>query len=205
MNSSSPVDSSAKSFDGFTLTFGISIGVLSVIAIAIVVYFLCTRKPMPSHHDGSSSDEDSVTIAIGLDEATLDNYPKLLYSEAKGKLEKGDDSIASCCSICLANYKDSDLLRLLPECHHLFHPQCIDPWLKLHANCPLCRTSPVRSLSNVNETASGPPRQVFYDTCEFDRIDKWTLTLVFDEVLESSRISILARVLATRSINLMRL
>lgn len=158
MNSSRPVEhSSATVFGGFALIFGISIGVVSAIAMVILVYYFCTRKPIPndpSVDDGSSSDGDPVTIKIGLDEATLDTYPKLLYSEAKERLEKGDDSVAaSNCSICLADYTDSDLLRLLPECNHLFHSQCIDPWFKLHTTCPVCRNSPSR-----------PPQREFFGT-----------------------------------------
>ncbi|KAH8497534.1 hypothetical protein H0E87_019992 [Populus deltoides] len=169
MNSSSPIESSTPRFGGFALTFGISMGVLSAIAIAILAYYFCTRKPLPAGHSNhgdslSIDDQDSVVIEIGLDEATLNTYPKLLYSEAKEKLEKGDDSVAaSCCSICLADYKDSDLLRLLPDCDHLFHSQCVDPWLKLHATCPMCRNSPVRIPSTVTETASREPRRVFFD------------------------------------------
>jgi hypothetical protein len=151
MNSSRPVEhSSATVFGGFALIFGISIGVVSAIAMVILVYYFCTRKPIPN----DPSVGDPVTIKIGLDEATLDTYPKLLYSEAKERLEKGDDSVAaSNCSICLADYTDSDLLRLLPECNHLFHSQCIDPWFKLHTTCPVCRNSPSR-----------PPQREFFGT-----------------------------------------
>ncbi|CAH2040846.1 unnamed protein product [Thlaspi arvense] len=61
-----------------------------------------------------------------------------------GKAAKeGLDSTATCCSICLADYKGSDTLRLLPDCGHLFHLKCVDPWLRLHPTCPVCRTSPV--------------------------------------------------------------
>ncbi|KAJ6720078.1 TRANSCRIPTION FACTOR C2H2 FAMILY-RELATED [Salix viminalis] len=127
MNGGRPEDSSAKDFGGFALIFGVSIGVLSAIAMVIFVYyFFITRKAIPAarfHGDGSSSDDDSVAIGIGLDEATLDTYPKLLYSEAKKKLGNGGDSAAAStcsCSICLADYTDSDLLRLLPDCDHLF-------------------------------------------------------------------------------------
>ncbi|CAK7325181.1 unnamed protein product [Dovyalis caffra] len=170
MNCSSPIESSTPNFGGFAVTFGISVGVLSVIAIAILASYFCTRKAIPaghSLHDGALSidDHDSVIVEIGLDEATLNTYPKLLYSEAKEKVEKGDDSIAaSSCSICLADYKDSDLLRLLPECDHIFHTQCIDPWLKLHTTCPICRKSPVGTPSDVTRTASVAPQRAFFDT-----------------------------------------
>ncbi|KAB5544007.1 hypothetical protein DKX38_012119 [Salix brachista] len=171
MDSSSPAETTTQSFGDLALTFGLSIGVLSVIAIGILVSYFCSRKPAPagqSHHGVSLSinGQNSVTVEIGLSEATLNTCPKLLYSEAKEKLEKGaDDLVAtSCCSICLQDYKDSDLLRLLPECGHFFHAQCIDLWLKLHPTCPICRNSPVPEPINVTGTASGAPRRVLYDT-----------------------------------------
>ncbi|CAK9183900.1 unnamed protein product, partial [Ilex paraguariensis] len=88
----------------------------------------------------STSDDDSIIIQQGLDEATILTYPKLLYSEAK--LHKGFADTSGC-SICLADYVDANMLRQLPDCGHLFHPACIDPWLRLHPTCPICRNSPV--------------------------------------------------------------
>ncbi|KAI5578235.1 hypothetical protein BDE02_08G015100 [Populus trichocarpa] len=149
MNSSSPVETHTQTFAECALTFGIPIGVFSVIAIAILASYFCSRKPIPaghSLHDVSLSinGQDSVIIEIGLNEATLNTYPKLLYSEAKEKLEKGDDLVAtSCCSICLQDYKDSDLLRVLVD----------------HDALSLACPTPI----NVTETASRAPRRVLYD------------------------------------------
>lgn len=81
-------------------------------------------------------------VVTGLDQATLDSYPKFVYS---GEVKKTEDGDQSCCSICLGDYKDSDLLRRLPDCSHAFHVACIDEWLRMHATCPMCRTSPLPS------------------------------------------------------------
>lgn len=43
------------------------------------------------------------------------------------------------CTVCLGEFHDGELLRLLPKCGHAFHVSCIDTWLRAHANCPLCR------------------------------------------------------------------
>jgi len=43
-----------------------------------------------------------------------------------------------CCSICLCDYQDSELLRQLP-CSHEFHQTCVDKWMASHDTCPICR------------------------------------------------------------------
>lgn len=45
------------------------------------------------------------------------------------------------CSVCLGEYKEEELLRMLPQCGHNFHATCIDAWLHRHATCPVCRMS----------------------------------------------------------------
>ncbi|KAM7267987.1 hypothetical protein ACFE04_010153 [Oxalis oulophora] len=45
------------------------------------------------------------------------------------------------CTVCLADYRNDDLLRILPNCGHSFHMTCIDIWLQQHSTCPVCRIS----------------------------------------------------------------
>ena len=44
------------------------------------------------------------------------------------------------CSICLADFILAETVCNTP-CNHLFHFQCIVPWLKKEKTCPLCRTN----------------------------------------------------------------
>ncbi|KAM3237131.1 hypothetical protein P3L10_012160 [Capsicum annuum] len=46
----------------------------------------------------------------------------------------------STCAICLDGLVDADLCRSFPACNHVFHAQCIDPWLAKKTTCPTCRT-----------------------------------------------------------------
>jgi hypothetical protein len=47
---------------------------------------------------------------------------------------------AATCAICLSSYNEGDVLKILPNCHHIFHIDCISQWLTEHSNlCPLCR------------------------------------------------------------------
>jgi len=43
--------------------------------------------------------------------------------------------------ICLAEYKEKEVLRIIPKCGHTFHLSCIDMWLRKQSTCPVCRLS----------------------------------------------------------------
>ncbi|CAN6201419.1 unnamed protein product [Urochloa humidicola] len=51
----------------------------------------------------------------------------------------GGEEEASC-SVCLGVFQTGETVRLLPVCLHLFHVECIDPWLDMHSTCPICRS-----------------------------------------------------------------
>ncbi|KAF5446343.1 hypothetical protein F2P56_031978 [Juglans regia] len=137
--------------DGISgFTYGIIFSV-AVFFLAAVIAFACNRMRYAGQHDWQSSrrssrvlrtvtDPSSIRIEGGLDESTLNGYPKLLYSQAKKDYSVGS---ARCCPICLVDYKETDMLRLLPDCSHLFHLNCIDPWMRLRSTCPMCRKTPV--------------------------------------------------------------
>ncbi|KAL6521210.1 hypothetical protein OROGR_017779 [Orobanche gracilis] len=137
----------SENIGGFHYGIGVSVGILLLITTITLASYYCSRSnttnfvpPQRDPQSGAAQISDGHTAEIGIDEATLTSYPKLLYSEAKASHK---DSTATCCSICLADYNGSDTLRVLPECDHLFHLKCVDPWLRLHPTCPVRRTSPM--------------------------------------------------------------
>lgn len=73
--------------------------------------------------------------------------------------EKASDSPLDC-AVCLENYKKGDSCRLLPNCNHLFHSQCIDSWLLKTPICPICRTC--ASSPKISMT-SGPQSGISTD------------------------------------------
>lgn len=148
---------------GLGYGIAIAVGILVLITTIMLASYVCVRVHGQTQirsaadaggtdatvihvtvHDQNSSAAGADTAAAvpGLDQATLDSYPKFVYSDEEKKKKKGDQS---CCSICLGDYRDSDLLRMLPDCSHSFHVACIDAWMKIHATCPMCRTSPLPS------------------------------------------------------------
>ncbi|KAI8540843.1 hypothetical protein RHMOL_Rhmol08G0016300 [Rhododendron molle] len=86
----------------------------------------------------------------GLDPAVMNSFPILKYSEIKNlKIGKGERS----CAVCVSEFEDSETLRLLPKCDHVFHPECIDLWLASHSTCPICRANLSKAIESTQSTA----------------------------------------------------
>ncbi|XP_054791350.1 RING-H2 finger protein ATL1-like [Prosopis cineraria] len=75
----------------------------------------------------------------GLDEAVIRLIPVIHYRAEENK-ESEERSFTEC-SVCLNEFREKEKLRIIPNCSHVFHIDCIDVWLQNNANCPLCRTS----------------------------------------------------------------
>ncbi|KAF6169997.1 hypothetical protein GIB67_034389 [Kingdonia uniflora] len=146
---------------GFTYFTGVAIGLIIFMTVIAIASYLCSRAFIPPQQrfdedeDLSVPDDLYITVEQGLDEATLLSYPKLLYSEVKLD-NKSNTTTTTCCYICLADYKSTDVLRMLPDCGHLFHLKCVDPWLRLHPTCPVCRTTPISTPQSTPLTEVVP-------------------------------------------------
>ncbi|CDF33605.1 unnamed protein product [Chondrus crispus] len=60
------------------------------------------------------------------------------------------DSVAEDdCLICLSRFQENDVVRQL-ECEHIYHSECLDPWVtQNNASCPACRCDVrIQSLSD---------------------------------------------------------
>jgi len=53
---------------------------------------------------------------------------------------------AASCVICCEDFELGERARVLP-CLHRMHVRCIDPWLLLKAECPVCHESARKGLS----------------------------------------------------------
>jgi len=45
------------------------------------------------------------------------------------------------CSICLEQFDEEISDKILLKCNHMFHKDCLVPWLECSMSCPDCRTS----------------------------------------------------------------
>ena len=48
-------------------------------------------------------------------------------------------SINGACAICQENMDNTEQIRRLNRCHHMFHDDCIGTWLQQNVHCPTCR------------------------------------------------------------------
>ncbi|KAK3847836.1 MAG: hypothetical protein J3R72DRAFT_430907 [Linnemannia gamsii] len=62
------------------------------------------------------------------------------------------DAQDAVCAICLCDYEDDEELRKM-RCTHYFHKDCVDEWLRLHRNCPLCKRD-IEELAGLREPSS---------------------------------------------------
>ncbi|XP_057954622.1 uncharacterized protein LOC131148735 [Malania oleifera] len=54
--------------------------------------------------------------------------------------EKERDDDGKRCAICLEDFEPREEVTLTP-CNHMFHEDCIVPWVKNHGKCPVCRSA----------------------------------------------------------------
>ena len=87
----------------------------------------------------------------GLTKAQINQLPVNLYNGKAKKLkiaqekrsgkkvsESYEPSSNDSCAICILDYKLGDKLKTMP-CLHKFHKNCIDKWLAMKSDCPICK------------------------------------------------------------------
>ncbi|KAL1211179.1 RING-H2 finger protein ATL68 [Cardamine amara subsp. amara] len=90
--------------------------------------------------DDLESATNGNVVVGGLDQLIINSYPKFHFTKSI-TVDGGDGDTT--CSICLCEYMEEEMLRMMPECKHYFHVYCLDAWLKLNGSCPVCRNSPL--------------------------------------------------------------
>ncbi|WCJ22690.1 RING/U-box superfamily protein [Euphorbia peplus] len=158
-SSATPSAASYLSNIGLGYSIAIALGFLVLLSTILLASYICCRssRHRPPQNDVvldspppegiilpriifvAEDDEDRENGAVGLDQAVINSYPRFQFSK-NGDLGGNGNTT---CSICLCDFKDLEMLRMMPECRHFFHLCCLDAWLKLNGSCPVCRNSPL--------------------------------------------------------------
>ncbi|CAD5326209.1 unnamed protein product [Arabidopsis thaliana] len=77
------------------------------------------------------------------------------------------------CSVCLEDFEPKETVMLTP-CKHMFHEECIVPWLKTKGQCPVCRFV----ILKPTKQDSSPPANGSNLTGDMTTNDLFTLELL---------------------------
>lgn len=104
-------------------------------------------------------DEENVIFPSGLtpdqQQSALNKLKKDIYNPTPKKLIRGlslyyrnnsssrdippaNDNDGKNCAVCLEDFEPRESVMLTP-CNHMFHEECIVPWIKSKGKCPVCR------------------------------------------------------------------
>ncbi|KAF7096628.1 hypothetical protein CFC21_098537 [Triticum aestivum] len=131
---------------------GVFIGIVASLLVSIIVCSLCR-----GHRNGAAAaararplpERGTVTTTVRVDQRQLRQacaagatagLPAFTYSLSVKHNVTGGGEEAATCSVCLGALQLGDTVRLLPACLHVYHAECIDPWLGAHSTCPICRS-----------------------------------------------------------------
>ncbi|KAL3641924.1 hypothetical protein CASFOL_012739 [Castilleja foliolosa] len=142
-------------FDGHMLIFS---GIATFLLILVLLASLHLYARWWLSREAAAQRTNVVSLAAdnhnpGLEPSVLSSLPVFIYS-SKSKAESEPEWTPLECAVCLSEFEEDEMVRLLPKCNHAFHIECIDMWFHSHSTCPLCR-SPVEPVVNRIEPVSG--------------------------------------------------
>ncbi|GMI91293.1 Arabidopsis Toxicos en Levadura 13 [Hibiscus trionum] len=167
-----PPQSLPSNFDSTGFNKVNPIALLIIIIIAIVFFLsglihLAVRFLRRSRSIREPQDSNNVTALqgqlqqlfhlhdAGVDQSLIDTLPVFYYKSIIGVNNPFD------CAVCLCEFEPRDKLRLLPNCSHAFHMECIDTWLLSHSTRPLCRATLLPDFSPINTSSVSQPPLVY--------------------------------------------
>ncbi|XP_074279914.1 E3 ubiquitin-protein ligase RING1-like [Silene latifolia] len=121
------------------ITTIIGFGISSTFIVFICTRLICGRLRVPDPRTASDTETET---DIEQPEQRIDARQPVVVA-AIPTMKYHRDAFAfdedAQCSICLGEYQEKEVLRIMPKCGHSFHLSCIDLWLIKQATCPVCR------------------------------------------------------------------
>ena len=105
------------------------------------------RRPNLDTGEGELEDVEIPTDLRTLSSATTVD----LYQNIESSYDK--------CCICRETLFNTDIVRKINSCEHVFHMSCLDTWLETNTNCPICRGD-LRDSHITNENNENTNQEV---------------------------------------------
>ncbi|KAI4311535.1 hypothetical protein MLD38_036421 [Melastoma candidum] len=125
------------------ITTVIGFGMSATFIVFVCARLLCVRfrrdddpRLFLEFHSGMDVEQPEHRDAGGLEPVMVAAIPTMKFD--RKAFSSFDDAQ---CSICLGEYEEKEVLRIMPKCGHSFHVACIDVWLRKKSTCPVCRLS----------------------------------------------------------------
>ncbi len=88
-------------------------------------------------------------------EPNINDFQDVVVGSSIEQLRKGSSvhiyknlySDIPSCTICMENFNDEDIVRILGDCNHIFHITCCDIWMETNVRCPVCR----KDIREIND------------------------------------------------------
>lgn len=150
MSTAAPPSSTTVTGVGLGYGIAIAVSILVLISTIMLASYACVRIKAQGRRSSSDRENNNGDtnlgragpMVMGLEKPVIEAaYPKMVVGESR-RLPKPNEGP---CAICLSEYLPKETIRCVPECHHCFHAECVDEWLRVSATCPLCRNSPAPS------------------------------------------------------------
>ncbi|XP_016579483.1 probable E3 ubiquitin-protein ligase ZFP1 isoform X1 [Capsicum annuum] len=104
--------------------------------------------------------------------------------------ENDKDEDGKRCSICLEDFVPKELVTVTP-CSHMFHEDCIVPWVTNHGSCPVCRFAICERMKQdttdppvprTTATNTMPPHELMMERDLISIIRAFDQTFELDEI-----------------------
>ncbi|CAN6226866.1 unnamed protein product [Urochloa humidicola] len=124
------------------------------------------RRHHHRHHNNQQEPEDEeddeVSISVEVSAATSRTHLVKAQASAEAsspaavvcRYRKEEEWKEPTCAVCLADFDDGETVRVLPECLHYFHAECIGTWLQGSTSCPMCRAETTPTPTTTPSPAS---------------------------------------------------
>lgn len=134
--------SSMLSFSMNMVTMVIGFGMSSTFILFVCIRLICSR--IRSTGSRAAAFDVELHSDVRTPERSINSLGPAVVA-AIPTIQYNKETFHSCegaqCTICLGEYQEGEILRIMPTCGHNFHLSCIDVWLQRQSTCPICRLS----------------------------------------------------------------